>query len=302
MMIRRSPRLFRAPKNASPLVRKLYRLQWLTWNLIASRVRTRVFRRRLLDVAVTRSPVESSGPPLIIVGVYRRRNGAVMETLLAPPVPRQWDIRLWALDDIHPRLARWTIGQGPGGKFDLINELLASAVFSPDAYVAVIDDDVLLAKGRSLRDVVTEMADYGLEVAQPGHSWYSACTYWTTMRRPFARSTETGFVEIGPIFVISPTATDRMLPFPTNIGMGWSLQMDWFVLAQQGLRFGVIDAVGMVHRDLPNHSYSWMEEQLRFEEKGLGLGISIEAYEGGFLIARRMYRHSRQNRPPRADR
>lgn len=138
-----------------------------------------------------------------------------------------------------------TIGRG---KFDHLNDLLAGAgSLSAYDWVLVLDDDVALP-ARFL-DTFLAAAEAGrLELAQPAHRRHSHAAWPVTVRRSGDDWRETSFVEIGPLTAFSRTAAAALLPFPSEIGMGWGLDAHWSALAaQNGWRIGVVDATPVGH-------------------------------------------------------
>ncbi|MCO8127433.1 hypothetical protein NHL50_09440 [Acidimicrobiia bacterium EGI L10123] len=193
-------------------------------------------------------------PPTTVVSVYRRRNADTLLDLLRPVAAREGvHVRLWALDDEAPELTRWTTGAGPGGRFELLNRLLAEA---PAGYVALVDDDVSFTKG----DLATfmKLVDHlGFDLAQPGHSVNSSRGHNFTTIEPLSIARRTTFIEIGPIVAIAPSIRPAIQPFPGRTPMGWGVDVEWSDLARNGdRRFGIIDATPIRHADRPGGGYS----------------------------------------------
>jgi hypothetical protein len=184
--------------------------------------------------------------PAAVYSVYRRRNAAVLERLLAPALARNWTVGLWALDKPHSRLADFTAGSGPGMKFDLVNRLLEDTRPNPTQPVVVADDDAEFVRG-DVASFLENMAAARLDLAQPAHVLRSNISHRITWRRPLSRARLTTFVEIGPLFAVTPEWRDRIMPFPQEIGMGWGLELDWMDLRADGCRLGIVDRTPIRH-------------------------------------------------------
>jgi hypothetical protein len=181
-----------------------------------------------------------------VYSVYRRRNSAVLQQLLAPALDAGWPIALWALDEPDPSLGALTAGCGPGTKFDLVNGLIVESPPAPDDYVVISDDDAVFVGG-SVTAFVTTAEAAGLDLAQPAHALRSNISHRITWRRPLSTARLTSFVEIGPLVAIAPEWRDRILPFPDGVGMGWGLDLQWADLHDEGCRLGIVDATPIRH-------------------------------------------------------
>jgi hypothetical protein len=181
-----------------------------------------------------------------VYAVYRRRNVAVLQRLLAPALEAGWAVRLWALDERDPALDGLTAGAGPGTKFELVNRLAAESPPERDANVVVADDDALFVRG-TLVSFVAKAAAAGLDLAQPAHVPWSNISHRITWMRPLSAARLTTFVEIGPIFAVAPAWRQRVLPFPDDVGMGWGLELQWMDLREDGCRLGIVDATPIRH-------------------------------------------------------
>ena len=200
---------------------------------------------------VTAAPI----PPAHVVGIYRQRRADGLLDLLRPEVRPSWSMALWALDEVDPRLAAWTVGCGAGGKFDLLNAILTRAPAQPGQHLLVTDDDITLP-GSGLSAFLTAMLDAGLDLAQPAHAPDSSFSHPITRRQRLARARLTTFVEIGPVFAVAAPWVSRFTPFPADHGMGWGLELLWSRLRQQGCRLGIVDATTVLHPEPPNVSYA----------------------------------------------
>jgi len=205
-------------------------------------------------------------PPVVVYAVYRQRNAEVLSALLSSQTV---EAHLWALDNLAPSLGHWTRGQGPGGKFELINRLLQDHQ-APDAHRVVADDDFAFTRG-GLNRFVAYQAAFGFGLAQPAHSMDSRHEHHITKVRPRVTARETSFVEIGPVFSVAPGAPG-VLPFPEDAGMGWGLEATW--ATTPGLRIGIIDAVTIKHLGPVGTAYDMTEaargHDKRLAEAGVG--------------------------------
>jgi hypothetical protein len=112
----------------------------------------------------------------------------------------------------------------------------------------------------------------GLDLAQPAHVWWSNISHRITWLRPLSRARLTTFVEIGPIFAVSPAWRDPILPFPEGVGMGWGLELQWLDLRKEGCRLGIVDSTPVRHLTRFATAYAPEEEIERLtrllEERG----------------------------------
>jgi hypothetical protein len=203
-------------------------------------------------------------PPLVVMAVYRAKNGRTMRGLIRQ-VGQPADIRLWSLDEVIPELADRTVGCGPGQKFELLNRLVADRPIDPTAYVVVVDDDVVLGR-RSLATMVELMRRGGIGLAMPAQSAASHVSYGLNVRRPANVATRVPFVEIGPLFAVSPEWSSRLIPFPSDMAMGWGLDVRWSALADEGCRLAIMDACAMYHCHPPGLTYDRGPERSQLGE------------------------------------
>lgn len=201
--------------------------RWL--DLTTARRRRRVRRRaattprtqRVLVVAVERTDLDNTAEP-IRQELARSRHDLTI--------------------DIRP--------MAPGGKFTNVNAIVADHDLDDFDYLLMIDDDIDLPRG--FLDTLLHCADRGdLAIAQPAHRLYSQGA-WPVTRRTAATWRETNFVEIGPAVLFSRKAFPRLLPFPSELRMGWGLDAHWGAIARAaGWRIGVVDAVAVGHTMRP---------------------------------------------------
>lgn len=207
----------------------------------------------------------------LLLCVYRARNARVVRRLVTSCVRSGGTARLWALDETVPSLSAWTVGSGPGTKFALVNSLLASAPVAPDAYVVVADDDVRLVSWRLFLRLVRRGA---FDLAQPAHTRHlSHLSHAVTLRARWSVARVTEFVEIGPVFAVSPRWRDAVLPFPDDVGMGWGLEADWYALHRRGARLGIVDAAPMRHLAPVATSYAQGPERAQMADRLAAAGL-----------------------------
>lgn len=193
-------------------------------------------------------------PAAALYAVYRKANAPVLARLIADwPAVRP---SLWALDEVSPMLAHATVGHGPGLKFELLNRL-HEAVPPAGRWTVFSDDDFAVVRGSLDRWLaVADQAGFGL--SQPAHIPDSYWTHRATVAQPRTVARRTRFVEIGPVFAISPVAQVGMLPFPSDVGMGYGLERRW--AAVPGLRQGIVDSTRIRHLDPIGRGYIVADE------------------------------------------
>ncbi len=151
------------------------------------------------------------------MAVYRLRYAPLLAALLgAEQLVEHWDLRLWALDEPEPRLAEHTIGSGSGGKFELLDRLFKSRPVGSEDVVVCSDDDLIIERG-SLSQLLELGRVAELDLFQPAHAWWSQVSWPYTCVRYLSRVRLTGFVEIGPLFCVSPSARASVLPVGKRI-------------------------------------------------------------------------------------
>lgn len=207
----------------------------------------------------------------VVVGVYRARNAAHVQRLLAPALAAGWSTAWWALDEVAPGLERHTVGTGPGEKLVLLNEALERHGHEGGA-VLLSDDDIRFERG-DLVTLVDLAAKAGLGLAQPAHAPGSEVSHGITRVRARSRARLTTFVESGPLVVIAPEWTGRVLPLPRARGMGWGIELDWMDLSTEGLRLGIVDAVPIVHLDKVGGTYDDTQIRARMREELAERGV-----------------------------
>ena len=231
---------------------------------------------------------QSADPPIVVCAVYRLRNAIWINHVLRR-VGQPADVRLWALDDLAPTLANVTVGKGPGGKFDLLNRCLEARDIHPSSYVFLVDDDFAILDG-TLADFVKVMEAASLGIAQPAHGWSSWVSYKVTKRRFLSRVRRTEFIEIGPAFAISPEWRQKVVPFRSDTGMGWSIQVDLYTLIRRGCPVGVIDLWRILHLVPMGGAYNPPEEANRMWRYADEVGVSRRELEDSARTVGRWFR------------
>jgi hypothetical protein len=193
-----------------------------------------------------RSEIPSGDLSVLLLCIYRCRNAQVVMRHVAAAQKYRWEVRLWALDEIHPELASYSYGVGKGAKFVLLNSLLSVKYFADFDWVLVLDDDVALHRG-SLAAFVGLAQRTGMSLTQPAHAFGRYRSFRVNCCHPLSVARLTTYVEIGPIFAVSRRWAKRILPFPEDFKMGWGLDVLWSDLIEEGALLGVIDWVTLNH-------------------------------------------------------
>jgi len=217
--------------------------------------------RALPLVAGRRCRSAADYSPTAVVGVYRRANAANVIRILDTAMPAV--VKLWALDSIEPRLARSTLGTGPGPRSTLLNRLVASLSDEFAGVVVILDDDVAFTTG-TLECAVHVAREAGFGLAQPAHDAASFRSHPLTEARPLCIARTTTFVEIGPVVIVAPEWRHRIFPIPHPDGMGIGLDAEWSELSDEGCRLGIIDAIRVRHLVPPGSAYDMTGELASF--------------------------------------
>lgn len=207
------------------------------------------YRENLLKRSRESEPMDGeysdSTPPLLILMVYRASNQELVEIFLRQAGANA-EIRLWALDEIAPRLLKWTVGCGPGLRFSNLNRLYVARPITEGAWVVIADDDFMFVKGDMVTTIrMMKRADFSL--AQPGQSLWGWWSVLFNVARPFMNARDTNYVEQGPLVIADPTFAKKIFPLPESEDMGWGIEAEWFRFKVGSLRMGIIDASHVVH-------------------------------------------------------
>jgi hypothetical protein len=212
-----------------------------------------------------------------LVGVYRARNAHFVTELCEPALARGWTVAWWALDETVDDLAPFTVGSGPGAKFDLLNRVVSS-LDEDTEWLVVSDDDLIFERG-DVVDLQRMCRRAGFDLAQPARS-EAVVDHEITARRDLSVARRTSFVEIGPIFVVGPGWRDRIVPFPEGRGMGWGLELEWYELLRAGCVLGIIDSMSVRHTGARGVDYDMEDEFVRlraeFGARGLDTWSDVQ--------------------------
>jgi hypothetical protein len=185
-------------------------------------------------------------PPSSMYLVYRRRNASVVLSLIREVEAAGGVAHLWALDEPAPELAAWTRGGGAEPKFPLVRKLIELSPPRNGDHVVVSDDDVAFRRG-SYGQFLAVMAAAGLDLAQPPHAGPRNISHLITIARARTLARLSTFVEIGPIFALSPRLFPRWMKDLDGVTMGWGLEARWSAYPREGFRMGLVDAVTIRH-------------------------------------------------------
>ncbi len=217
-----------------------------------------------MSISETDAPELPSGPGLVL-GVYRRHKATTIAGVVAPLAERDWQVALWALDEVVHDLGPWTLGCGPGARLPLLQEAYTRAA-PTSGWVVISDDDVVFVEGDSARFVALA-ARAGLDIAQPAHAPGSLVNHPITVRVSGTTARRTTFVECGPLVAVSPTWRSAVFPLPSWRGMGWGHELEWSDLAKRGCSLGIVDATAIRHLKPAAGSYdpTLMQRRVRAE-------------------------------------
>jgi hypothetical protein len=208
----------------------------------------------------------------LILGIYRYANAPLIARIVEESKRHQWEVRFWALDRTHPLLDPYSLGNGKGLKFNLLNRLILGKDMSEFDWIVVVDDDIMFEYG-SLAAFLALAQRAGIAIAQPAHTFKSFSSHPITTCRLMAIARLTTFVEIGPVFAVNRTWHSRILPFPEDNGMGWGLDLEWSDLQTEGARLGIIDWVALRHLHPVAHNYDSARERSRIKESLRARGL-----------------------------
>lgn len=217
------------------------------------------------------APVEHG---VTVLSVYRRRNAEALQQVLSD-LPAGWSLRLWGLDGVHPALASHTVGAGPGGRLTIFNRLLDEGrPAERSSALVLLDDDCRFVVGGLPSLLGTGLALH-FDVFQPAHSALSHCSYEAVRRRRGLVARRTGFVEQGPVVVLSAAGQRALLPFSTDTAMGWGEDVRWVVQARdEQLQMGIVDSVCLRHSEPPASAYDRGPEETQLQSALLAAGAA----------------------------
>jgi hypothetical protein len=171
------------------------------------------------------------------------------------------DVTLWARNEVHEGLARWTIGEGPGTRTSDLRRLIAGNRASE--WVVIADDDVWLSRG-DFATLITRARETDSVLIQPSHARTgSQHSHKVTVAKGDHGVRKVGFVEIGPIVAAHVTIARQLLPEDCGPA-GWGLE--WYWAGGLGLahRMAIVDDVQMMH---PNPIGRPSDEDLQYLER-----------------------------------
>jgi hypothetical protein len=209
-------------------------------------------------------------PKATFLCIYRDAYLATTLEMVRAAEAARWDIRLWAVDEPSPELARHTVGHGPGARPVLLNRL-ADGV-DANRWLVIRDDDTQFIYPWTVATFLTVCDRLGFDLAQPAQIWNSYLSFeFLSQGSVFAR--DTTFVEGGPIFAVSPRIRPKIVPFPETTEKGWGTDIAWSDYIAEGYRFGVVDAMPFEHLSPIGSAYDRGPELERTEtimaERGL---------------------------------
>lgn len=146
----------------------------------------------------------------------------------------------------------------PGPKFSLLDTVIEDACEFD--WLLVCDDDIEV--GPNFLDSLIRFSEaFDFALFQPARTADSYIDHPIVQIMPGLKARRTRFVEIGPIFCIRRDAMPLLLPFGSEVGMGWGLDFIWPIkLERAGLRMGIIDAAPVAHRmRAPVSAYGYAE-------------------------------------------
>ena len=197
----------------------------------------------------------------LLVGIYSQRNADRVSRVVEPALRAGWDVALRALDAPSSALERVTLAQGPGLRLANLNGLVERVGGGP-RWTVLCDDDVQFVRG-DVVDLVAEAEAAGFGLSQPAHAAGSHVSHPHTRAARLSRARSVPYVEAGPVSVIAPAWSERVLPLPAWRGMGWGLELEWMDLQAEGCVLGVVDRVTYLHLDPVGRTYDEVAERDR---------------------------------------
>lgn len=228
----------------------------------------------------------------LLLGVYSASNAGRVADVVQPARQDGWEVRLHALDEPHTALADVTRSAGRGARLENLNAALAEGDGLP-RWVVLCDDDVQFVRGDVVR-LVAECAAAGFGLAQPAHAPGSHVSHPHTRQAPRSRSRVVTYVEAGPVAVVAPAWSQRVLPLPAWRGMGWGLELEWMDLVAEGCVLGVVDRVTYLHLEPVGGTYDEQVERAQMAADLAARGIDDLARAQATIATWRPWRR----RPP----
>ncbi len=184
--------------------------------------------------------------PLRVYAVYRERNAAHVRAVV-DQLPPGSKVALHALDAISPALADVTLASGPGLRMPLLQALVDASPPERGEAVLLLDDDVAFRAPRTVARFARIARAAAFDIAQPAHARSGHRTFGLNGAEYATTARLVPFVEVGPVVLLSPDVLADVLPFPSDAGMGWGVDVLWTRLRAQGRRLGVVDATPVEH-------------------------------------------------------
>lgn len=192
--------------------------------------------------------------------VYRERNVKRVSKVVSG-LPPNSAVHLHCLDGPgHGRLGPYTSSSGAGMRVPILQRLIDEHPPRPNDWILIFDDDVVFLRNGARRFPEVALRA-GLDLCQPGHAPGSVITFPMTSARFAAVARLTNFVEVGPVVLISPAAALQLLPFPSDVQMGWGLDIEWSQFKRRGLQLGVVDATPIRHLGSVGAMYNMQDER-----------------------------------------
>jgi hypothetical protein len=195
-----------------------------------------------------------------VVSIYS--NHSLIEEIADILGPQASQLHFWALDDVHPRVARWTRGSGRGAKWNLLNQLLPACGTAD--LVLFTDDDVGFKPG-FLRDMSEVMRELDFALAQPTLTIDSHHLLPHVLTRPGLIAREVNYTDV-MVFAADRRFLSLATPFDARFAQihgDWAVNRVWSdLMANAGLRAGLVDRVPVEHTFRPIAANYSMEASL----------------------------------------
>lgn len=137
----------------------------------------------------------------------------------------------------------------PLPKFTIINQLTLDAMDFD--WIIIADDDIEMDDG-FLDNYIALCEQFDFALSQPSRTSDSYIDHSFVEQMPGIDARRTRFVEIGPLVCVRRDAMALLMPFDSDVGMGWGLDFIWPLLIEgANLRMGIVDAIPIAHRLRP---------------------------------------------------